>query len=175
MPGCISSAGTLSFRGERADERRDYWRGGFERSASQRFNMILIASLRLIRALPAGFSAVIRAASSSRALMSAADTLNDKMVSSSAGRIFGRPTSGSLADFFGLVIFSVSMVVNIGRISYLVKKETNSLGFRAVPGTLSRSRATLAGWPGLFSVAGVLVAHRVHRPHAGLSVCLLTS
>jgi hypothetical protein len=96
--------------------------------------------------------------------MSAADTLNDKMVSSSAGRIFGRPTSGSLADFFGLVIFSVSMVVNMGHISYLVKKETKRLGFRAVPGTNGQTLAMLPRWPGLFSVGGHAVAHRVRRP-----------
>ena len=128
--------------------------------------MILIASLRLIRALPAGFSAVIRAASSSRALMSAADTLNDKMVSSSAGRIFGRPTSGSLADFFGLVIFSVSMVVNMGLVSYLVKKETNCLGCGPAPGTNGPTLATAACWPGLFSVGVLAVEHRAGEPPA---------
>ena len=126
--------------------------------------MILIASLRLIRALPAGFSAVIRAASSSRALMSAADTLNDKMVSSSAGRIFGRPTSGSLADFFGLVIFSVSMVVNMDRVSYLVKKETNSRGCGPIPGTNGQTLATVVGWPCLFSVGALAVEHRAGEP-----------
>jgi hypothetical protein len=55
--------------------------------------MTLIASVLLIRALPAGRSALMRAASLSKALTSLGSTLKLKIVSSPGGRVLGLPTS----------------------------------------------------------------------------------
>ena len=57
-----------------------------------------MTSVRLILALPAGRSAVMRAASSSSAVTSLGSALKPSAIDSVGGRVRGRPTSLSFDD-----------------------------------------------------------------------------